>query len=721
MKIATFTLLLMMAWSAAGAHAAPLSAFLSENVQSFEVFVRKHARTPTASIGKPYTRPSSMGGQQDVGLQDVKLLLNEAPFSSYMPTGSGQHLQAPKAHRAFVKEAISNQHKVLQEPKVDVGPNETSVHTTSSVTLETKVSEQLRITFFDGMLKVNPKRIEWQTPNKSIQLRANLGKQKAPLRVFVRDEKIVTWSADRSQLSGQKAGDTEIFIVVGDQMSIIPVKILGKEKELNVRDSLNVAASLTSVKTIMQDPMQGQVGSFQTSLGEKDRPDKVLSLDDSEVEAELTRIHEQELEETYVRAEGENRLIDFKLQVLDDRSSVHDATKIYAVEGVNVRVIGSDYILQTDRYGGVKIANVPLGARLLIHFHDPAGRYMPSVQEVEVREGGFSRVKLLRELAFTYYSQSLGSVQDTSLASICGILSENNRSLAGKEVVVNVEADGPLYFNEAGFPDASMRQTGTNGKFCFFNVEARLAELDIYRQGSHEASFAVPFAVGAHLEEDFAIGRSSKVETYLASMPSSVEQIESTGPVARKLRSVDFAELVAVGYNEAMEFAEPGLVLTPEGREHYRGRLYALLKASEYEPVLYSYDESGAERPVTPLFPNGYVEGLFYSLSQQEGHASIAYDRDLGVVLMDYGHLNGSLENLVDLKLLDSSGRMVDTGWHYGASANSTQAVFFNLQPGIYTAQVLSESGQWLDVSTAIVEYETVTYIGLGQKYKRSQ
>lgn len=576
--------------------------------------------------------------------------------------------------------------------------------------------DKFEIAFKEGQLQLSRKSLSFDSPGGQIavELVGFDGDERShDFSIFIRSNEIVRWDQDASMLVAKSEGTTEIYVVSGGKMLIIPAQVSQGSKPLQVPQSL---VQLDHLKTSLSGSSGASTfHSHQQTLGKSLKG--AVSIADSEAQAIKTQMAEDLLAKSYVRSDEDAKVANLNLQIIEDRSRPEEG-KIFAASEVSVKVVGTDYLLKSNRHGLVTLVDIPSSGRLLLQVHDPLGRYLPTLSEVYVPEDGrVVHLRVARESSFSHYAAAINVVQDMSLGSLCGRIMAKGQPLVGVSVRLSLNTSSPLYFN-GGFPDKVAASTGSDGKFCYFNVQTRLGDLDVFDGEDHIGSFSLSFLAGSHIQEDFSLGYAKGVATHLASLPEAYRQLDGNDPLEKHLRIVDSVNLVGAGYNDQLAYLDEGLMGVPQGREFFKDKMLTLVNAAEFEPTLYQVNIDRPRSSVIPLVPRGFVEELYESLSQEAGNIPIAYDSSLGVMLVDFGHPKGFEGEPVDLKVLTAHGKEIDSGWYYGNSRSGTQAVFFNLEPGIYSVQALSESGSWLDVTTAVVDYETVTYSQLGRDFQ---
>lgn len=538
------------------------------------------------------------------------------------------------------------------------------------------------------------------------------------LNIFVRDQASLLWNPDTRTLAAAREGETELYLVWQGKMVIVPVAV----KKQTTKATIDVPQSLVSLGNILDKSTAAPHASFADSTPSRKA---ALSVRASTEEAEET-LQRQEVDSRRYHYEVEDpRFRTLVMQVIDERS-IPESGLIYPVHDAQVRISGTDFYAASDATGLVSIGDVPVGGRILAQVYDREGQFQPTVQEIFVdadEKQEVVRVRLLQRSMFDVYTRVNQVAQDGRLASLCGraMVKENGeRPLGGAKVALNVEADGPYYFNRYG-PDPYARTTDEFGRFCFFNVRPGLAELTLYENESLAGALTVPVFGGRHLEDDFVFANAPAWSTRLAVAAPAMDQLFEASQRADRYESHDSADMTLVGENEAMERLESGVMASGNGASVYRERAYALSQGAEFEPTIYAYD-MGEDELVTPLFPRGFVEDVFRELYLQDNQSSIAFDPSLGSIVVHTGLRNGMSADDVTIKLLDGYGREIEGGWYFGSDTKDVvKAMFFNVPPGVYTVLAETKGRHWLDVTTVAVDYWTLSYARLGTKLRYSQ
>lgn len=124
---------------------------------------------------------------------------------------------------------------------------------------------------------------------------------------------------------------------------------------------------------------------------------------------------------------------------------------------------------------------------------------------------------------------------------------------------------------------------------------------------------------------------------------------------------------------------------------------------------------------LVPLFPRGFIEDLFHELHLIEGNPSIAFDQNLGSVLVYHGLSEQSGDEL-RARLFDEKGVEQGDAWIFGNGQDGyLKSVFFNLNPGMYTVVIEDKNGAVVDASTTAVDFQLVSLVQTGGLIVRKQ
>ncbi|MBQ46938.1 MAG: hypothetical protein CMP10_05540 [Zetaproteobacteria bacterium] len=541
------------------------------------------------------------------------------------------------------------------------------------------------------------------------------------LNIFVRNQSKLSWDKDTSTLIAREPGSTEFYMIYSGKMTIVNVRIAGDSpKDIDVPEALT---NLDGQVTSHSETSSAKWGLHRNPSPsfDKSRP----SLTESITNAEKTLQLDRESQGAYYIEKKELAYKSISIQVIDDRS-LPEKDLLYPVNDVSVHIIGTEFLGKTNVSGIVSINDIPIGSRLLLSVKDKHGRVVPSLQEIKIGEDEMHEVfhlPVTRFSIYDVYTQAVGITQDSRLGSFCTRLvsdEEASTDFSGLSVSLNVEGDGPLYFNSFG-PAIRQEVTGYDGRFCFYNVRVGLAEISVYDVGDLVTAFALPIFQGAHLEEVVKVADSSKLEIRLAAMVSVADQVYGSSDMANRLQTVEAIDLMTLGDQELFSFEGDGGMTLPAGATSSKGRVYTLSRAAEFESVLYNLNQQDVDGTnILPLLPRGFVEDLYHELLLEGYDDAMPWDPEMGTIVLMHGQVNEN-EN-IRFRLLDQNGNSAGEGWYFGEEdSDITRAVFFHLNRGVYTVIAETSEGYWVDVDTVVVDFKTVSLIQTGNKIRHKR
>jgi len=575
-------------------------------------------------------------------------------------------------------------------------------------------------------LRISPRTLHMSVDDNGIMVvEKNL--RGAP-QIFLRNSKIVRWDAARKKLDAQDAGRTELYVTYRDQLYIVPIEVRGgAHRDPLLAEGPASFQKLTSIMPLLEQPYAsyGETpgapaeAPLPLAATEKSRQPLTLATSVAQVEATRERLVEQQSRFFFPDANPDYRTLD--IQVLDERSTPENAD-IFPVSGVSVRILGTRLKATTTADGHAKFGEIPEGSRFFVEVQDEKnGHIVPTITEAALYRNGRDQVLRTRTMNYRSYSNYLNILdiaQDASKASLCArVMSEDGRQpLAGYQVAVNVEADGPYYVSQLGWPQPGLDETDAAGRFCFFNVKPGLVELT-FEASDTRTALSMPVFAGAHSEEDLPLVHDEAGRIFLAAMPSAVDQIyEEKAALDQPLQPIDYVDMIAVGENRTMARVGDAVLGYEEGTTLFKGRLYTVAQAPEFETALYTFDRDKQVRrsmPVAPLLQRGYIQDVFHELATQDNYDSIAFDAALGSVVVLHRLESGIGD--VNVALVDGLGRVHNQGWAFGnPDQGISRTVFFNMNPGVYSVVVQSQQGAILSLDTIAVDFWTASVVQTG-------
>ncbi len=490
------------------------------------------------------------------------------------------------------------------------------------------------------------------------------------VEVYPRHPDIVAWGAADSSLAARQAGDTEVIFIIAKTLYILPLQVQAAAvAKLEVKPAPEVEPVVEPVLEV-EPPVAQRASAAPRQATSKGR-----------FQLEQARTAPRSVE----------------IQVVDERTT---AEARYPVSGMQVSLLGSPTQLHTDARGIVRLTDVPDAARLLFRLHDPQGRYVPALQEVFVQQPQARyQLTVQRDISFTTMQTIVGRSQDARLASLCAVI-EGGSSESGFKIESDVPADGAYYFNQLQLLAPRQQATGSNNRFCLFNIDPGPLTLFVNdADGQRRAVFTVGLAAGHHSEEVFRLTEGPPYRSWLAVANDMHRPLhgQDTGDI------VDFVQMRIIGDSRYWAKVEPGLLETAQAPDWHRGRSYAVTRDAEFEDTLYQFTDRVG---LVPLLIRGFIENTALL-------AEAVHDATLGSVVIEHGARQGEDAAAVSLRLVGTDGEEVRATWAVQEDG-VTRSVFLNLGYGVYQAIAQNSAGNWLAAGTVVVYNETVSFLRTG-------
>ncbi len=554
-----------------------------------------------------------------------------------------------------------------------------------------------------GMYKITPDRLMFNDVGNVAEV-VITGSLPADLALFVRDSHIAEFSKTALSLTSKTAGSTELYVVAGGKMNIIPVVVKNSSKPFE----LKVPDNLLSLDGIVHGGAASALYPGADALSKADKNSVAANLP-SEVDTEYSQ---PDLSSFYNdRAAAQYETVNIK--IVDDRTPLDISTegRAFPASTVQIRVVGTDYVTQTDATGMAQIREVPKNSRLLVKVTDPHGVYRPAVAEVASGRST-QTIRLMRNFSFDGFSEIVQSSPHAALGSVClRIVDANSRvPSAGMQVEIDVRGEGPYYFNQYGFIDRSMTGTGTDGRVCIFNVDPGPVAISLFEGETLMATVSKAVFAGYHLEDSVSIGIEKMLRLQLASLAPAAVQLNADVETANRYLPVEFAEVTPFGQADSMVYLGPGLVESKLPVASYDGKTRFAVQAADFEPAIYTVPSNSQQTPIIPLVPRGFIEDMAV-------YAQVTYEPSLGSVFVEYNHHESVQGESVKIKLVDHDNNSRGEGWYF-SDMPLTKALFFNVPAGIYQVQANTADGYWLTSQVVYVYDENMTYIRLGGAIK---
>ncbi len=565
----------------------------------------------------------------------------------------------------------------------------------------------IAITQVAGAYKITPERLMFDDVAVTAVVRIN-GILPSDLALFVRDNHIAEFSKLTQSLTSKSAGTTELYVVAGGKMNIIPVVVKNASKPFE----LKVPDILLSLDGIVHGGAAsalypGADAAAKSSDATASAPDLPTAIDTEYAQPDLSSFYNE-------RAAAHYETVNIK--IVDDRTPLDISTegRAFPASTVQIRVVGTDFVTQTDATGQAQIPEVPKNSHLLVKITDPHGVYRPAV--VEVASGRSTQIiRLMRNFSFDGFSEIVQSSPHAALGSLClrVIDAETKVPSAGMQIEIDARGEGPFYFNQYGFIDQSLTHTGTDGRVCIFNVDPGPVAISMFEGETLMATVSKAVFAGYHLEDSVSIGVEKILRLQLASLAPAVVQLNADVETANRYLPVEFAEVTPFGHADAMVYLGPGMVESKLPVANFDGRTRLAVQAADFEPAIYSVPTNSQQTPIIPLVPRGFVEDMAV-------YAQVTYEPSMGSVFVEYNHHESVQSESVKIKLVDHDNNSHGEGWYF-SDLPLTKALFFNVPVGIYQVQANTSDGYWLTSQVVYVYDENMTYLRLGGAIKSNK
>jgi hypothetical protein len=588
-------------------------------------------------------------------------------------------------------------------------------------------SLSLKIQIERDRLRFSPARLESDSAGADVRmiLVSAEGKEinlsRSGLRMFVRDPSIASFEKGLDRLKLKSSGRTEVYVLNGDKMFIVPVSVGGS---VDRSDSIKIPTELVSLDGFIAD---NSFRSASIGFGSAPGTENRSEVDSEEVESDDNKVADETDDELRSpalmnqsesvasgllsfglrSAPREGRYRDVNVQIVDDRSTT-DKSRSYPVANARVTVVGVGAIGRTDARGAITIQDVPRAANIAIIIDHEDGLIVPQLAAVPADGGAEGRrIGVLRESFFDLATRAAGVTQLNFKSSLCLNLrdarSNGLNPLANIQIKLDQDSEGPFYFNQYGLIDARLAGSGPDGRACFFNVEPGVVTVTAFYQGQAIGSGLTALVAAAHREDDFDLFGSSVIRANIAALTTSHEQLGSDGSLNDSLRKVEFLNLSFAGESEYFAAVDSGMVSFDGEVNFLNDRAVVFGQDGDFELTSYSLGRSEMSETVNiPLVPRGFVEDMAV-------YADVAFDPNLGSVMTQfYGAPVGSDIRFRAVPL--AVDRDAIEGWTYDQYPVA-KAMFFNLEPGAYAVITETSEGHWLNYQVVEVYSETLSFI----------
>lgn len=583
-----------------------------------------------------------------------------------------------------------------------------------------------------GLVTTEGGKISLRDPQEVVQIQMAADVKSKHISMFVRDPSLLAYDVATNRLRALNTGNTELFVVSQDRISIIPVSvapsaalpvaIAKKAPDVKSKDKTSLSASDLEMPSSLAsvDVLDSAAGIHATYAGLSHSGDKgktaAPKADDLQVPNELTSLAStsEDSSVAFVRAKAKASFGRMMVRVVDERSQ-WDGSRVYPVGGVRVRLVGTEFESKTDGQGYLEIPDMPAGSRVFAEIVDNNGATMPGFAEIvydatAVNKEHAQVVMVRRYLSLDYAARMAGVVQNMENSSLCAAVldsSAHRKPVAGIRLNANRSAVGPFYFNDLGYLDTRMGATGANGRFCFFNLEPGAVAIGIQKEDRSVQAAVLMTARGRHSEEILGLDDARHLTTTVASVATASDQLSSDVERANKYLAVEQAEVAVVGGKDAMVPIDEGVYTSGNPVLPIRGRVWTVAASNDFETSLQASSiKLPGSRQITSLLPRGFVDDMANYSQQYQ-------DPDLGTVIVEHAAVSGQGAESVKIRLVDTAGHDVGDGWYF-ADAPTAKAVFFNVPAGVYSVVVETATGHWLAADTLMTDPETATYVRTG-------
>lgn len=663
-----------------------VSEFVSEAAVKGEAVAKQDRKKVAEYSSAPATSVTDLTGDAAVALsQFVEMAkgsasLNIADAATAVPAGkempTGKELEAVVSVPEQAAPTVKQPHTLIKTETVEIAQNN------------------------DGSYIVTPDRLTVSSIGSFITVKIS-GNSPSDLALFVRDNQIAEYSKSGLSIEIKRAGATELYVVAGGRMNILPLIV----KDAAAPFNLKVPDTLLSLEGIVHNGATSALFPGLENATKSSNNEQNESLEDVRLAAVNGDDSEVFRSEFYnERANVQYHTV--KLKIVDDRTPL-DANRSFPAADVNVQVVGTNYVTKTNASGLAEIVEAPLNARLLVKISDQHGVYRPSVAEINTGSS-VQTIRVMRNFSFEGFAEIAQSSQHAALGSFCvRVIDEaTDQPLAGYRLEPDARAEGPFYFNAYGFIDTSLSETGSDGRACAFNVDPGPMALSFFDGEALIATLTKPVFSGYHLEDRIELGSETRIKIKLASLAPAAVQLNAQVETANRYLPVEFAEVTPFGFADPMSFVSPGLLESRDSVPAGHANIRLAAQSADFEPAIYSIPSRYKQIPIIPLVPRGFIEDMAV-------YAQVTYEPSLGRVFAEYNHHNSVDGESVTLKLVDLNNNSRGEGWYF-SDRPLTKAIFFNVPAGIYQIQAETADGYWLTSQVVYVYDENMSYVRLG-------
>ncbi len=640
----------------------------------------------------------------------------DEPFNSRLSFEQDFFANGSSGDVMLAKKDQNSPRDIIVSAKVDRPTAEQDSALTGRLGLEIDQAG-LVIEVTDRGISVSQEKVVFGSAGESIKVAIKKSQSDIMPAIFLRDQSIASWSFQSKTLTAQQKGSSELFIVQGRNLIILPI-------EVGLPSNNALASSELSVPTELTEVPSGSHNQRKLALIKTKSTSLKTAIEESKQRVKDTLAEDQDPISKLILGQDPIDSIDGAVQLLDERTDFI-AGKRFPVKGANFYTLANiRQNLISSAEGIVELNGLPAKSRFLTLIDDPQGIYVRTIAEFSSDEikDKVRPIIVMRKSIFDALAAGVNTAQRQDLGSICFTLSDSNGapvdgiSLVTNKPEENALSNGPYFFNQYGYIDPSQDFSGPNGRACMFNVEPGPMFVRIFQGDNLIGAVTVAIAAGAHNEEIVNLEAKASIRTRMMIMPTVHEILGEDINAATEYRSIDqTVDLKPVGYQNPLSAVESQAVESDAALLVHHDRVFLYSEISEFEDALYSFDYSYLDQPlthVTPLMPRGFVESLYnYTLEVPNQNS----------VVVELGQQQRVSNKDLDFSLISLSGDDVGSGYVFYDESDVfsqgdrlTKAVFFNVPVGHYVLVAESAEGYWLASDTVYVDNEFVSFIQLG-------
>lgn len=178
---------------------------------------------------------------------------------------------------------------------------------------------------------------------------------------------------------------------------------------------------------------------------------------------------------------------------------------------VVVKVRGRKEATRTDKDGRFSLELAKVSGTIFLELLKPG--YHPTIVPVNADNPKPVSAQLASREAIERMAGLMGAHQGTLKGVFIGqAAGADGKGLRGFTAEMSLRAEGPFYFTEQGFPTSEKKQTTSDGRFIFFNVEPGTGYVETSLNGENIAPFQISFVEGGELSLKTLVAESGQVK-----------------------------------------------------------------------------------------------------------------------------------------------------------------------------------------------------------------